>query len=137
MAQSIGSRLNGQKPEEIERLLRIHGPTDFCKYMVKPECTPEALQNWFRRHDGYENFNIYRFKPIIHASPGEISATDIMEVFQNILDNLYERICDLENRNKELLEVVERMNEEAKRRNSLSSRELISKLEPYLDKLKA
>lgn len=136
MGTPIRSKLNGTNPEEMERLLRLWGPRYVCDKesgIIPGGCTPETLERWFREQPGYEGFSIWRYTPTFKSPPGELTAKDIMGELKAILEDLYRSNFEKDNQIMELRGIIELMRKEANRKNSLSSKEVLSYIEPFIN----
>ena len=128
MPRSIGSRINGNEAEVLEKL-KLFGPTYVCEEIIKPSCTPEALQRWLNKQPGYENVSVYALKPTFRSPPGEITAKDIVAEIQNCFEGYNHRISEMEDDLKQKDETIEFLMWELRKRNALSAEDIVSLLE--------
>lgn len=127
MPTSIRSRVNGNEAEVL-RMLHTFRPDYVCEQVIKPSCTPEALQRWLNKQPGYENVSIYGLKPTFRHPPGEISAKDIAIEIQNCFEGYNHRISALDAEVKQKDETINYLMRQLKKRNGTSAEDIISSL---------
>jgi len=125
MPTSIGSRINGNESEVFKKL-ELFGPTYVCEEIIKPSCTPEALQRWLNKQPGYENVSVYALKPTFRHPPGEITAKDIVAEIQKSFEAYNHQISALQDDLKQKDETIDYLLSVLRRKNVLSAQDISS-----------